>query len=143
MHIGHYMLALAALLSFIAALLHIAIVFKGAAWYRFFGAGEQMARASEKGRWYPGIVTTGIAAVLMFWAAYALSAGGFITALPLLKPALVVITSVYLLRGVAVFPALVFAREQVTSFVWWSSLVCLFYGLVHLAGLLLVWSELP
>ena len=63
-------------LSGIAALLHVLIVFGGGPWYRFFGAGEEMARLSEAGHWWPPLLTTGIALVLALWALYALAAGG-------------------------------------------------------------------
>lgn len=66
-------LIVAAVLSAVAALLHVAIVVGGAPWYRFFGAGERMASAAETGRAYPAIVTLSIAIVLALWATYALS----------------------------------------------------------------------
>lgn len=45
-------LIVGAVLSGVAALLHVAIVFGGASWYRFFGAGERMASAAAAGRLY-------------------------------------------------------------------------------------------
>lgn len=135
-------LIVAAGLSAIAALLHIAIIVGGAQWYRFFGAGERMALAAAAGRWYPTIVTTGIALVLSVWAAYALSGAGVIQTLPLLKFGLSVITAIYLLRGLAIVPLLVISREKTTPFLLWSSAVCCGYGVVHLAGLTQVWSML-
>lgn len=132
----------AAALSAVAALLHVAIVFGGAPWYRFFGAGESMASAAEAGRAYPAIVTLGIAVVLALWAAYALSGAGLLAALPFLKWCLAAITAVYLLRGLAVFPLVLFAREQTTPFLVWSSVICIGYGAVHLVGILQVWSQL-
>lgn len=135
-------LVIAAMLSGIAAALHLAIIFGGAPWYRFFGAGERMARASEAGRAYPAIVTTGIALVLAAWAAYALSGAGVIAPLPLLRLALVLITAVYLLRGLVLVPVLVMARDKATAFVVWSSLICLVFGLVHLWGLTQTWARL-
>lgn len=36
-------------LSAIAALLHVGIIIGGPSWYRFFGAGERMARAAAAG----------------------------------------------------------------------------------------------
>ncbi len=132
----------AAALSGVAALLHVAIVFGGAPWYRFFGAGERMASAAEAGRAYPAIVTLGIALVLGLWAAYALSGAGLLAALPLLKWCLAAITGVYLLRGLAIFPLFLFAREQATPFLLWSSLICIGYGLVHLFGTVQVWHQL-
>ena len=132
----------AAILSGIAALLHVAIVFGGAPWYRFFGAGESMASAAEAGRLYPAVVTFAIALVLGGWAAYALSGAGVLPALPLLKLALVGITGAYLLRGLAIVPLFVFARDKATPFLIWSSVICIGYGVVHLAGVLQTWTRL-
>jgi len=64
-------LAIGAVLSAVAALLHLGIIAGGPAWYRFFGAGERFARAAGQGRWYPTIVTACIAAMLGAWSAYA------------------------------------------------------------------------
>jgi hypothetical protein len=135
-------LVLAAGLNAVAALLHVGIIIGGASWYRFFGAGERMASAAAKGRLYPAVVTSGIAGVLALWSAYALSGAGIIEPLPLLKLALIVITSAYLLRGFAIVPLLTFARPKSTPFLLWSSLVCIVYGAVHLLGLSQVWSRL-
>ena len=51
---------IAGVLSLLVAILHIAIVFAGAEWYRFFGAGEQMAKMAEQGSLIPAIVTLAI-----------------------------------------------------------------------------------
>lgn len=135
-------LLFAAGLSAIAAALHVAIIFGGAPWYRFFGAGERMASAAAQGRLYPTLVTLGIATVLALWSAYALSGAGAIGPLPLPKLALCAITTIYLLRGLAIVPLFVFAPSQVTPFLVWSSLICCVYGAVHLLGLHQVWHHL-
>jgi hypothetical protein len=135
-------LAVGALLSAIAALLHLGIIVGGHAWYRFFGAGERFARAAADGRWYPTIVTLGIAAVLFIWSAYALVGAGIVTGLPLPKAALVGITAVYLVRGVAFAPLVLAKGGTVTPFVVWSSLICFGYGMVHLVGLVQRWTAL-
>ena len=72
-------------LSLAAALLHLAVIVGGPDWYRFFGAGEAMARAAERGSWMPALVTLGIAGLLSVWAAYAFAAAGMIRRLPLIK----------------------------------------------------------
>lgn len=135
-------LVVAAALSALAALLHVAIIFGGPAWYRFFGAGERMAQSAARGERTPAIVTTGIAAVLGGWSLYALSAAGAIPALPLLKLAIVSITAVYLLRGLLYVPAWLASGRTLTPFVLWSSAICLAYGLIHLLGLVQVWPRL-
>ena len=135
-------LIVGAALSDIAAILHVCIIFGGAPWYLFFGAGERMARASERGNWQPTVVTASIAFVLFVWAAYALSGAGAALPLPLTKVALIGITNVYMLRGLLFIPILVANRQQVTQFAVWSSIICLGYGLVHLLGTLQVWHNL-
>lgn len=131
-----------AVLSAIAALLHVCVIFGGPAWYRFFGAGERMAAGAAAGHLYPALVTVLIASVLATWAAYALSGAGVLQPLPLLAFALPAITAVYLLRGLVVVVLFLFARRRLTAFWVWSSLICLVYGVVHLVGLLQVWDRL-
>ena len=135
-------LMVAAAMSGLAALLHVGIIIFGAPWYRFFGAGEKMARLAESGSWYPAAITAGIAAVLAAWALFALSGAGVIHPLPFLKPALCTITVVYLLRGLVIVPLFLLARARATQFWVWSSAICLAYGLVHLIGLTQVWQRL-
>jgi hypothetical protein len=135
-------LAVGALLSAVAALLHLGIIAGGPAWYRFFGAGERFARAAAQGRRYPAVVTLGIAAVLSTWSAYALAGAGVIGALPFLKVALVAITAVYLVRGVAFAPLVLAKGGAITPFVVWSSVICFGYGVVHLVGLVQRWPVL-
>jgi hypothetical protein len=134
--------AAGALLSAIAAVLHLGIIAGGPAWYRFFGAGERFARAAAQGRWYPTIVTLGIALMLFTWSAYALAGTGVVEGLPFVKAALVAITAVYLVRGVAFAPLVLAKGGTVTPFVVWSSLICFGFGVVHLLGLVQRWAVL-
>ena len=130
------------LLSGVAALLHIAIIIGGPPWYRFFGAGEELASMAEKGSWYPVILTFGIAAVLLLWALYAFSGAGLIRRLPLLKAGLVVISVAYLIRGIAFIPVYMVNPEIVDNFIIWSSLICLVYGFFYAIGTKQVWVNL-
>jgi len=141
---AHYNLYLiiAAVLSGIAAILHVAIIIGGARWYRFFGAGERMARAAEAGRLYPTLLTSGIVVVLGVWAAYALSGAGVLAVLPMRKLILSLITAVYLLRGLLIVPLLTGILAPATPFMIWSSLVCLIYGAVHSVGVSQAWHAL-
>jgi len=122
---NHWLLV-AAGLSASAALLHVAIIFGGGDWYRFFGAGEEMARSAEAGRRYPAVITAGIALLLLLWSGYALAGAGWavLSGLPCIKAALTVITGIYLLRGLAPLPLYLLAPSQLTPFWIWSSLIC-------------------
>ena len=139
----HPYLLLGALFSAIAALLHLACIAFGAPWYRFFGAGEGMARLAEAGSPKPAIITMGIAAVLAAWSLYALSGAGVIGRLPLARWVLCAITAVYLLRGLAGLVLAVFAPgERSVAFWWWSSAICLAIGAVYLMGTRQAWPRL-
>ena len=120
-------------LSAIAALLHVAIIFGGPDWYRFFGAGEAMARAAERGSARPALITVGIATILAAWAAYAFSGAGVIRRLPLLRTALVAISAVCLARALVPLPILLLWPERMDPFVLWSSMIVLALGLVPAA----------
>jgi hypothetical protein len=135
-------LALAGAGSFAASLLHLACVAGGPDWYRFFGAGERMARMAARGHWYPTAVALGIAAILAAWALYAWSGAGLIRRLPLLRLGLCVITGVYLLRALAFVALQPFFPGNSAAFWYWSSGVCLGLGLLHALGLRQAWSRL-
>lgn len=139
---GKRWLIAAALLSAVAAALHLAVIAGGPDWYRFFGAGEEMARMAERGSPVPALVTFCIAAVLAAWSAYALSAAGQIRRLPLMRTALVAISAIYLLRGLVLLPALAFNPGQVDAFMLWSSLIVLVYGLTYAIGTFRAWPAL-
>lgn len=144
---GTHQLIVAAALSFVASVLHVAIIIGGPSWYRFFGAGEGMAALAEKGSIQPTLITLGIAAILFVWGLYALSGAGVIFKLPLLKVALLIIAFIYLARGVAGFvlpfisshPSI--AQNSVTFWLI-SSLICCVFGLFYLFGTINSWTRL-
>ncbi len=135
-------LIIGGVLSGFAALMHIAIIFGGPDWYRFFGAGEQMAVAAGRGAWYPAVVTFGIAMGLAICAAYAFAGAGLLPKLPLMRSALVAISGVYLLRGLALFPVLMLKPDLATPFILWSSLIVLVYGAFYAIGTWRAWPML-
>lgn len=127
-------LILGGVLSTIAAALHVAIIFGGAAWYRFFGAGEHMAQLDASGSPYPALLTEAIAMVLLVWGLYAFSGAGLLRPLPLLKPVLVLVSAVYLLRGLLLLPLWLWRPAEVDVFALWSSQVCIGFGLAYACG---------
>jgi hypothetical protein len=135
-------LIVAGALSAAAALLHLAIIVGGPDWYRFFGAGERMARMAERGLLRPALFALGIAAVLAIWAAYAFAGAGLIRRLPMMRTALVAITCIYLLRGLAIGPLLAFRPGMVNAFALWSSLIVLVYGMFYAIGTWRAWPAL-
>jgi hypothetical protein len=126
---------IAAVLNFAISGLHIYIITQGAPAYRTFGAGEQMARAAEKGSSIPALVTFGIALVFFAWGLYAFAGARLIPELPWTRAILIVIAVIYVLRGAGVVLAPVFGIK-LDAFLIVTSLVSLTAGLLHVAGLL-------
>lgn len=132
----------AAFFCTLAALAHLGCIAFGGDWYRFFGAGEQMARMAEQGLWYPTIVTSGLSVVLLIWALYGLSGAGVIKALPLTRLALVIISAIFLLRGVAFIGLMPMFPENSLTFWLVSSGICLLIGSLFALGTYQQWSKL-
>lgn len=130
------------ILSALAAILHLAVIAGGPDWYRFVGAGEEMARMAEAGSIRPTIITLGIAAILAIWAAYAFAGAGRIRRLPLIRTALVAITAIYMLRALALLPLLILRPELTTPFDISSSLIVLVFGVTHAVGTYRAWPAL-
>ncbi|RDZ27733.1 hypothetical protein [Lysobacter silvisoli] len=130
------------ILSALAALAHLGCIAFGPSWYRFFGAGERMARMAEAGQWQAGAITLAVTAVLALWSLYALSGAGMLPRLPLLRLALCAVAGVYLLRGLAFVPLM--ARIPGNSLTFWlvSSGICLTIGAIHAIGLRQEWARL-
>jgi len=140
---GNPWLLAAAALSALAALAHVGCIVFGAPWYRFFGAGERMARLAEAGRMAPALVTTGVAAVLALWSLYALSGAGVVPGLPFLRGALCAIAGIYVLRGLAGFVLAALAPgERSVAFWCWSSAICLGIGSLYGVGTRQAWRLL-
>ena len=139
----NYYLVAAGCLSALAALMHVGCIVFGASWYRFFGAGEQMASMAEQGLLKPTIITSFIVVVVLsIWALYAFSAAGLVMRLPVIRIALIVITMMYIVRGVAGFYFVANPMGRSPEFWIWSSVICVSIGMLHLIGLKQQWSSL-
>ncbi len=139
--LNHWLL-LAGSLSVFSGLLHIAIIIGGADWYRFFGAGENMANLEEQGSWIPGTITAGIALILFLWGLYAYSGAGLTRPLPWLKTGLMIIAAIYLLRGLAVIPAMMIAPVTVDTFLLSSSVISTLFGISYVIGIRqMIWEK--
>lgn len=135
-------LFIAAALTALAALLHLVVILQGPRGYQWCGAGDRIVAAARSGSGYPAAVTGVICVMLLAWAAYALSGAGLIGPLPLLRPVLVAISSLFLLRAL-LGPFVLVGNGRSARFVWVSSAICLLYGLVYLVGLVQRWDALP
>jgi hypothetical protein len=136
------LLIIAALFSASAAIVHLGCIIFGANWYRFFGAGEQMAQLAEQGHWYPTVVTSVIFIILSIWSLYGLSGAKVIRQLPLIRLVLIIISSIFIIRGLAFYWLMPMFPEN--SFTFWltSSGICLTIGSLYAAGTFQTWSQL-
>lgn len=132
----------AAVCSALAALLHLGCIVFGGDWYRFFGAGEQMAQMAEAGHIYPTVVTLVIVFILTSWSLYALSGAGVILRLPLVRWVLCIIAAIYLLRSLAFVSLMTMFPENSVTFWVVSSTICFVLGLLYAVGTRQVWTQL-
>ena len=122
--------------SMFVGVLHIAIIIKGADWYRLFGAGEEMATWAEEGRLKPHLITAVLVIVFFVWAGYAFSAIELIPyKFPLENYILMAVAGIYLLRGLALFPMWLFKLQKITAFWIWSSIIPFLIGCFYAIGL--------
>jgi len=128
--------------SALAALAHLACIVIGGDAYRFLGAGEQMAQMAEQGHWYPSVSTLFISTLLIFWSLYALAGAGVIRRLPLLRIGLVVISAIYLVRGVAFVVIMPLFPGNSLTFWLVSSGICFSIGVLYAIGTVQVWPRL-
>ena len=142
MKISNFPLFLGGLSSLIAGLVHIAIIFGGPDWYRFFGAGERMEQMAARGEIRPTIITLFIASVLAIWGAFGLSGAGIFPRLPFMRFCLVGISTVFLIRGF--MPFLIMPLFPHINGTFWiiSSAICAFIGLCFAVGTWQMWQSL-
>jgi hypothetical protein len=148
MHRSDRLLIAGGWLTGAAALLHVGIILGGPAWYRFFGAGERMARLDARGSIVPALVTASIAAGLAVWALYAFSGAGMIRRLPLLRIALALIAAVFLARGIFGVPLVLWMDDPYSkqlrakmTFMTVSSAICVLLGACYAAGAARHWRR--
>jgi hypothetical protein len=142
---GAGLLTLAALASSAIAVLHLCIIVAGAPAYRYFVFPPAFATAAESGSIVPALVTLGLAACFATYAAYGFSGGGRIVRLPRLRHGLVIISAIYLMRGLAVAPQLVLLGLGRANFPLRHipfSLIALATGVVYALGTARRWEAL-
>ncbi len=142
---GSLILTIGGGLSLALSILHIGMIFIGAPAYRYFDAGDWMVRQAEKGSLIPALLTLLVALVFAAFGAYAFSGSGLIQTLPLIRPSLIVIGSIYCLRGLLVilelrsyFKAPSESSPQLIAF----SFTSLSIGIVYLMGIWVSWDSI-
>lgn len=87
-------------ISALIAILHLILAIHPA-YYKIIGAGQTsgLSQFAEQNPGGASAVTFVLALIFVVWALYAFSAAGVIGKMPLLRPALIAITAIYILRS--------------------------------------------
>jgi hypothetical protein len=101
-----------------------------------------MAKMAEAGDAHPTIVTSVLVLVLSIWSVYGLSGASVISKLNLVRTALVLISSIYMLRGVVFVALMPMFPENSVTFWLVSSTICLSIGMLYAVGTYQSWSKL-
>jgi hypothetical protein len=130
-------------LSACVAALHVAIILAGGPAYRYFGAGERMARLADRGSSEPVVITAVLVLIFATWAAYAFAGAGLIAPLPRLRTVLLLIGLIYIGRGLIAFPQAYFWLSAGSAGVPLRHLVfsaaSLVVGITYLVGTYQAW----
>ncbi|WP_421901242.1 hypothetical protein [Maridesulfovibrio sp.] len=139
MHNAADLLTFSGIVCFLIAILHIVIIVVGPKAYRYFGAGEDLTSLAEKHSVIPPLLTAFIATVIATFGLYAFSGAGKFTRLPLLGPVLIIIGTIFSIRGL-ILPVQLFnllknphrteTKEIIFSVIALLTGICLLYGTV-------------
>lgn len=122
-----------AILNLIIGAGHIATLFKLDLAFKFTGIEGLIEKYAGD---HPGLdytITTVVAILFIIMGLYGLSGARILKKFPLLKPAIIAITIVYLVRGVLGLAYEILSQEQWLSGIILSS-VALFIGICYFAG---------
>lgn len=142
---GRSLLAVAGTLSALIALLHVVVIVLGPPGYRYFGAPDEFAVMTEQGSLAPAILTGIFAFLFLVWALYAFGGARLIRRPPMVRLGLVVISAVYILRGLSAVPEALLLMRSPGAFPFRFlafSLVSLGVGLCYAAGTKQAWRRL-
>ena len=138
------MLVISGTLSFIIAVFQIIIGFSPSM-SLYFGAPEALV----KNAYMLICVSFLVAVILKVFGLYAMSGAGFIRALPCLKPVLLVISSIFILRGLLIIPEFLVVMGLVQSSIPVAPRFILFsigslvIGFFFIAGTIGGWNSFP
>lgn len=133
-------LSLAAVLTFIASLLHFACLMFGANMFRILGAGDVVVKMAERGRPYPYVMAIVVGVALLLFAGLSYSLAGGFRAFPFAQYLLASFAIVLSLRGL-LFPFLKPFFVGNSDLFWWlSSAFCICLAALIIKGLLDVWN---
>jgi hypothetical protein len=134
-------IALAAAIAVVGALIHVAAVPAGPAWYAYFGAPPSVVASARAGTWLApvGAVAIGLLMAMCGW--YAGAALGIVRRPPLLRTGLAAMAAVCLPRALILVPLAVTHPELRTTFQVAAAIVWGLAGIGFALGCALVHHE--
>ena len=138
---GAFMLISVAALALFTALSHMSCIVLGPECYRAQMAPEALIELSKSKPWRAAFETTLVSLLFVATAIFCLSGAGVIRKVPLLKPAIISISVICTLRGIATLPLSILFPEQVTPFSIIAGTLWFFAGTLCIAGYRLVNKE--
>lgn len=141
---GGWLLA-AAVASFTLVPVHLAAIVIGAPAYAFMTAPQEMITLAQQGSVRPALMTLIVSVVFGLFGFYALSGAGRWRTLPVLRIGLIFISTVFLLRGLLLFPETVIVMHtgQVPPRALAFSAVSLCIAICYIVGTARRWPFLP
>lgn len=142
---GRSLLTIGGAASAALAVLHLAVIVLGPPGYRYFGAPDEFSTLTEAGSRAPAALTAGFAVIFGIWAIYGFGGARRMRRPPFVRFGLVVISGVYLLRGLSVIPEVLLLMRDSDAFpprFVVFSLVSLAIGVCYALGTRQAWRRL-
>lgn len=130
---GRKLLITGAILNLIIGAGHIAALFYLDWAFKFTGIEGHVEKYASGHPWLNYAITAVVAIIFLLMGLYGLSGARILRKFPLLKPGIIAITIVYLVRGVLGLAYEILSQEQWLSGIVFSS-VALFIGICYFAG---------
>ncbi|GMM83836.1 hypothetical protein [Pseudoalteromonas sp. MTN2-4] len=138
---GSLMLISVAALAFFTALSHMSCIVLGPECYRVQMAPEALIELSKSAPWRAALETTLVSLLFVATAIFCLSGAGVIRKVPMLKPAIITISVICSLRGIATLPLSLLFPEQVTAFSIIAGILWFLAGIFCITGYSLINKE--
>ena len=135
-------LIFAAFWPFMGALLHFLAIFGGYSWYEFLMAPPFLLESVKAGTWLAPMSGILVSILMIIAGFYALSGANIIFKMPLLKPALIILSILFTVRGMIIFHLMWWKPEVIDAFRIISSGIFLISGIAYTIGTYLRWNRI-
>ena len=130
------LLVSAGIIALAAAVWHVLCIWGGPGWFAFARAPQLIIDSAKQGTILAPVATLIVAGLMVACALFAFSAAGLVPEVPLIKPALITIAALCIIRALIASPDFVTSAgldvwQIVASAVWLYVGVCFVFGAVE------------